>query len=100
MCAAFHLDGLAASDKMKAMVLPKWATGNMHSLEDEARDYVFLTPAQRGVLLAAACRAGAKLLRARPDAARLLERIDPLPESSERALARLRESLREANGAK
>lgn len=80
------------------MGLPKWVTENAQSLQEEARDYVGLTPSERGALLAAACRAGAKLLRARPDAARLLERIDPLPESSERALARLRAELRGRDG--
>ncbi len=78
--------------------LPRWVTENAQSLRDEARDYVGLTPSERGTLLAAACRAGAKLLRARPDAARLLERVDPLPESSERALERLRAELRGRDG--
>lgn len=77
-------------------VLPKWVTDNAASVRDEARDYVALTPAQRAALLAIACRTGTKLLRARPDAARLLERVDPLPESSERALARLRALQRAA----
>jgi hypothetical protein len=70
------------------MSLPGWVQA--HSLKEEARDYVGLTPSQRASLLAAACRAGAKLLRARPDAALLLERVDALPASSELALARLR----------
>lgn len=75
---------------MSGMRLPKWVVDNQSSLREEAAPYVALSPAQRAQLLAAACRAGAKLLRARPDAARLLERVDPLPESSQRALARLR----------
>jgi hypothetical protein len=77
-------------------VLPKWVTDNAESLRDEARDYVALTPAQRGALVAIACRTGAKLLRARPDAALVLERVDPLPESSERALTRMRALQRDA----
>jgi hypothetical protein len=72
------------------MRLPKWVVDNQSSLRDEAAPYVGLSPEERVRMLAAACRAGAKLLRARPDAARLLERVDSLPESSERALERLR----------
>jgi hypothetical protein len=72
------------------MPLPKWVVDNASSLREEAAPYVGLTPQERAVMLAAACRAGAKLLRARADAARILDRVDPLPESSERALARLR----------
>ena len=80
------------------MALPKWAVDNARSVQREARDYVGLTASERGALLAMACRAGAKFLRARPDAARLLDHVDALPESSERALARLRAAYREAHG--
>jgi hypothetical protein len=72
------------------MRLPKWVVDNQSSLRDEAAPYIGLSPEERVRLLAAACRAGARLLRARPDAARLLDGIDPLPESTERALHRLR----------
>jgi hypothetical protein len=72
------------------MRLPKWVVDNESSLREEAAPYVSLTPEARAEMLAAACRAGAKLLRARTDAARILARVDPLPESSELALARLR----------
>jgi hypothetical protein len=78
------------------MSLPKWVVDNQGSLRDEAAPYVGLAPAERARLLAAACRAGVKLLRARTDAARLLERVDPLPESSQRALERLRTMKRDA----
>ena len=72
------------------MALPKWVTDNATSIREEAAPYIALSPEQRAALLAAECRAGARLLRARPDAARVLERTDPLPASSEQALARLR----------
>jgi hypothetical protein len=72
------------------MTLPKWVTSNAISLEEEAAPYVDLSPAQRGAMLAAACRAAVRLLRARPDAARVLEHTDPLPPSTVEALARLR----------
>jgi hypothetical protein len=72
------------------MALPKWVTDNATSLREEAAPYVGLMPEQRAVMLAAACRAGARLVRARADAASILARTDALPASSERALARLR----------
>jgi hypothetical protein len=74
------------------MALPKWVTDNATSIREEAAPYIALSPEERAALLAAACRAGARLLRARPDAAGILERTDPLPASSEQALARLRSS--------
>ena len=59
-------------------------------LEREVEPYRRLDPVDRARLLAAACRAGAELLRSRPDAERAAAFEDPLPESSVRALARLR----------
>lgn len=56
----------------------------------DAELYGSLSPADRANLLAAACRAGAKMLRSRADAERAATFVDPLPESSVRALARLR----------
>jgi hypothetical protein len=76
------------------MKLPAWITDNAASLRDEAAPFVGLSPEERAIQLAAACRAGARLLRARQDAARVLAWIDPLPDSSERALARLRAQKR------
>lgn len=72
------------------MALPKWVTSNAESLREEAAPYIDLTPEERASMLAAACRAGAKLLRAHSDAAYVLARVDPLSEDSERLLARLR----------
>lgn len=63
--------------------------------EREAEFYRGLTLEQRAGLLAAACRAGAALLRSRADAERATSFVDPLPESTLRALERLR---REARG--
>ena len=60
------------------------------SLMGEVEAYRSLTPGDRARLLAAACRAGAELLRSRPDAERAAAFRDPLPESTARALARLR----------
>lgn len=65
----------------------------------EAEEYGALTPEQRAYLLVAACRAGAKLLRSLPDPERIAAYVDPLPESSVRALARLRDEYRAARQA-
>jgi hypothetical protein len=59
-------------------------------LESEVEPYRRLTPADRARLLVAACRAGAALLRSRSDAEDAAAFEDPLPESSLRALVRLR----------
>jgi hypothetical protein len=56
----------------------------------EAEFYRGLSPRQRAELLIAVCRAGAALLRSRADAERAASYTDPLPESTIRALARLR----------
>lgn len=77
------------------MPLPKWAVDNATSLVSEAEPYIALGPEQRALELRAACRAGARLLRARPDAERILNLVEALPDSSERALRRLREQKRE-----
>lgn len=66
----------------------------VEDVRDEAREYARMTPVERGRLVAAACRGAAALLAARPDAARALAWEDPLPASSEDALARLREEWR------
>lgn len=58
--------------------------------EREAQFYRALSADQRVELLAAVCRAGAELLRSRPDAERAAQYRDPLPESTLRALERLR----------
>ena len=59
-------------------------------LRGEVELYRGLTLEERARLLAAVCRAGARMLRSRSDAERAAEFFDPLPESSIRALARLR----------
>lgn len=64
------------------------------SAEREAAHYRALSTAERAELLAAACRAGARLLASRPDAERAAAYADPLPESTLRALERLRAEYR------
>lgn len=77
------------------MQLPGWVVDNATSLREEAAPYIGLTPEQRAPMLRAACRAGARLLRARSDADPVLAYVEPLPASTEQALARLRASKRE-----
>lgn len=74
--------------------LPGWAVDDLRSVHVEAAPYVEMTPEMRGALMGAACRAAAKILRARADAARMLEYRDPLPESSRIALQRLRRTAK------
>lgn len=66
--------------------------------EAEAAFYRSLTPEQRSELLLAVCRGAAALLRAREDAERASSFVDPLPESTLRALARLRAMARGGPG--
>ena len=58
--------------------------------EGEAAYYRGLTFRERAELLSAVCSAGADLLRANVDPERAANWVDPLPESSVRAFARLR----------
>jgi hypothetical protein len=77
------------------MALPKWAVDNGTSLVREAEPYLALSPEQRAIELRAVCRTGARLLRARSDAERILTMVEALPQSSEQALCRLRQQKRE-----
>jgi len=70
--------------------LPGWVVEDAASVEEEAAPYRDMAPSERAALMAAACRAAARLLRSRVDRERVLEHTDPLPESSVQALARLR----------
>jgi hypothetical protein len=65
----------------------------------EVAYYRGLSDAERADLLVAACRAGAKILLSRPDAERIAGYQDPLPQSTVRALARLRAAYRAARSA-
>ena len=67
-------------------------------VQEEAAEYVDMTPEERGRLVAAACRGAAALLAARPDAQRAIDWQDPLPESSMSHLAELRAQWRTKRG--
>lgn len=73
--------------------MPAWASGDdAGSVREEAAPYKEMTPRQRLAILASACRAATRLLLSRDDHRRVLEHVDPLPESTIMALARLRRS--------
>jgi len=76
-------------------VLPKWVIDDIESVRLEAAPYREMTLVQRQVLLAAACKAAARMLRSRDDAEEVLAYTDPIPESSKQALARLRREAKE-----
>lgn len=63
---------------------------DVDSVRQEAAPYKEMTPAQRLAVLASACRAATRLLLSREDHRRVLEHVDPLPESTINALTRLR----------
>lgn len=65
-------------------------TDRAFTVTQEAEEVRSLSPEQRAVRMRAALRAAVKLLQAREDRRRVLDLRDPLPESSRRALARLR----------
>jgi hypothetical protein len=74
--------------------LPKWVVDNRTAVAREAAPYRNLPPEERWRLLAAACRAAARQLAARPDGARLRDYREPLPASTIAALERLRAEYR------
>jgi hypothetical protein len=73
---------------------PEWVVDDDESVRAEAAPYREMSPERRLVLLAAACRAAARMLRSRPDAEDVLSHRDPLPRSSQKALERLRREAR------
>jgi hypothetical protein len=75
---------------------PGFVVDPVADVEREAARYVDMAPVQRGALVAAACRAAAAMLAARPDAAAALAHRDALPASTEAHLQRLRERSRRA----
>lgn len=71
--------------------LPPWAKSNRESVRFEAEPYRHLSDEERSARLQAACRTAMRLLEGREDREAILARRDPLPASSVRILARLRE---------
>ncbi len=72
--------------------LPAWVVSNQESVRRESEPYRHLTMDQRFELVRSACADAMRLLAMRPDADQALDYQDPLPESTRRALDRLRRS--------
>ncbi len=77
---------------MKLDRLPGWVVDNTTSVRREAEPYVAMTPAERRAIAHQCCRSALEMLRRSPFAERALELVDPLPESTLTALAKLRQS--------
>lgn len=71
-------------------VLPSWVVDDATSVREECAPYVGMAPEQRMRILAGLLRDAERILAARSDSQRAREWVDALPESTVRALARLR----------
>lgn len=65
-----------------------------HLLEQEIRPYLSMSPKEKWEQVRLACRGAAHQLSFRQDRRRVLDWVDPLPQSSRDALARLRAQAR------
>lgn len=74
--------------------LPGWVVDDRASVLREVAPYRAMTPRERLELLRAACASALPLLALNKNRERVLAWRDPLPASTQRALARLREQLR------
>ncbi len=70
--------------------LPGWVIANDASVREEVEPYLDATPAQRLAATRACCRSAIGVLRYHFDPERALTWVDPLPDSTVAALARLR----------
>ena len=71
--------------------LPGWVVDPKVSLREKCEPYRHMTPEERARDLWDVCAAAAQLLSLNPNRSRVLSLVDPLPESTRRALARLRQ---------
>lgn len=70
--------------------LPGWVVDPKRSVREKCEPYRHMTPEERARDLWDVCSAAAQLLALNTNRSRVLSLQDPLPESSRRALARLR----------
>ncbi|MBK7978261.1 MAG: hypothetical protein IPK07_35120 [Deltaproteobacteria bacterium] len=70
--------------------LPGWVTSNAESVRAEVAEWRDLDRTQRWRLARACSRDALWALSVARDPRRILDRVDPLPRSSQEALARLR----------
>ena len=80
---------------MRLEKLPGWVVDNSASIREEVAPYVGMTMSERWEATKRCCRAAATMLKFHRDPARALEYSDPLPESTRRALERLRRGMAE-----
>jgi hypothetical protein len=76
--------------------LPGWVTSNEESVRREAEPYRHMTPAQRLALGARASRSALAVVMQSPHRDVALTYRDPLPITSQQAMARLRAEYRAA----
>jgi hypothetical protein len=70
--------------------LPGWVIDDVASVREEVEEWLGTTEAERWHLAKACARDAIWAIRASGMAGRILEHVDPLPESTVRALERLR----------
>jgi len=70
--------------------LPGWVVGDIESVRREVAEWADLTPAERWRLARICSRDAIWAIRASGRAETILAQVDPLPESTLQALARLR----------
>jgi len=70
--------------------LPGWVIDDIASVREEVQEWVHTTEAERWHLAKACARDAIWAIRASGMARRILDQVDPLPESTVRALERLR----------
>jgi hypothetical protein len=78
--------------------LPNWVVDDVASVRAEVAEWAGLTDAERLQLAKLCAQDVLWAARASGDPRRILDRVDPLPESTQRALARLRKSANWGNG--
>ena len=77
------------------MKLPAWVIDNDASVRDEVAEWKALSAAELWKLAHLCARDAMWAARISGNAQRILDRVDPLPESTLAALARLRQQRRE-----
>jgi hypothetical protein len=79
--------------------LPGWVVEDVASVREEVAQWATLTPAERWRLALLCARDAAWAARASGTRQRILDFVDPLPETTLQALARLRRTAAWGDGA-
>jgi hypothetical protein len=78
--------------------LPGWVVDDVTSVKEEVAEWAAMTAAERWRLARICSRDAMWAARASRMRQRILDQVDPLPESSRQALQRLRRDARWGNG--